>query len=79
MFAFRRDNWDNDLQFDEVQQIADAVSRLTWLVVNKVAENVTTAQKNAIVNPGRGQIVFDTTLGKLCVYNGAAWETVTSV
>lgn len=26
-----------------------------------------------------GQIVFDSTLGKLCVYNGSAWQTITSV
>ena len=25
-----------------------------------------------------GQIVFDSTLGKLCVYSGSAWETITS-
>ena len=26
-----------------------------------------------------GQIVFDSTLGKMCVYNGTAWQTITSV
>ena len=26
-----------------------------------------------------GQIVFDSTLGKLCVYSGSAWQTITSV
>lgn len=39
----------------------------------------TTVQKLAIVAPDAGQTVFDTTLGKLCVYSGTAWETVTSV
>lgn len=39
--------------------------------------NMTTAQKNAIT-PGAGTMVFDTTLAKLCVYSGAAWQTVTS-
>jgi hypothetical protein len=39
--------------------------------------NVTTAEKNALT-PAAGWIVFDTTLGKLCVYNGSAWQTVTS-
>jgi len=38
---------------------------------------VTTAQKNAM-SPNSGGMVFDVTLAKLCVYNGAAWETVTS-
>lgn len=43
-----------------------------------VAGNYTTTEKNALT-ADTGAIVFDTTLGKLCVYNGAAWETVTSV
>jgi len=41
--------------------------------------NLTTVQKNAISSPATGLVVFDTTLGKLCVYAGAAWETVTSL
>ena len=41
-------------------------------------QKVTTAQKNAIPTPPAGLIVFDTTLAKLCVYSGAAWETITS-
>lgn len=40
--------------------------------------NVTTTEKNALA-PSAGWVVFDTTLGKLCVYDGSAWETVTSV
>lgn len=42
------------------------------------AKKVTTAEKNAL-NPSAGWVVFDTTLGKLCVYSGSAWQTVTSV
>jgi hypothetical protein len=41
-------------------------------------KQVTTAEKNAL-NPSAGWVVFDTTLSKLCVYSGAAWQTVTSV
>jgi hypothetical protein len=41
--------------------------------------NLTTTQKNAISSPATGLVIFDTTLGKLCVYTGAAWETITSV
>jgi hypothetical protein len=40
--------------------------------------NVTSAQK-AVLPATAGLRVFDTTLGKLCVYNGSAWETITSV
>ena len=42
------------------------------------AKNVTTTEKNALT-PAAGWVVFDTTLSKLCVYSGTAWETVTSV
>ena len=41
--------------------------------------NMTTTQKNAISSPVAGLTVFDTTLGKLCVYSGSAWQTITSV
>jgi len=41
--------------------------------------NMTTTQKNAISSPQAGTVVFDTTLAKLCVYSGSAWQTITSV
>ena len=41
-------------------------------------KTVTTTEKNAL-SPAAGWVVFDTTLGKLCVYTGAAWQTITSV
>jgi len=41
-------------------------------------KNVTTTVINALT-PSAGWVVFDTTLGKLCVYSGSAWQTVTSV
>ena len=44
-----------------------------------VFPNFTTAQKTAIVGPVAGQTIFDTTLAKLCVYSGVAWQTITSV
>ena len=39
---------------------------------------MTTTQKNAIASPAAGLVVFDTTLGKLCVFS-TTWQTVTSV
>jgi len=44
-----------------------------------VVPNFTTTQKNALVAPVAGQVIFDTTLAKLCVYSGTAWQTVTSI
>jgi hypothetical protein len=40
--------------------------------------NMTTTQKAAIANVA-GNVVFDTTLGKLCVNSGSGWQTITSV
>jgi hypothetical protein len=42
------------------------------------AKTATTSEKNDLT-PEAGWVVFDTTLGKLCVYNGTTWETITSV
>jgi hypothetical protein len=39
---------------------------------------LTTVQKNAIVSPAFGLVVYDTTLNNLCVYNGAWIELVES-
>jgi hypothetical protein len=40
---------------------------------------MTTTQKNAISTPASGLVVYDSTLNKLAVYTGSAWETVTSI
>lgn len=40
---------------------------------------MTTTQKNAIASPAAGLVVYDTTLGKLCVRGASAWETITSL
>jgi hypothetical protein len=37
-----------------------------------------TTEKNAIPSPEAGAVLFDSTLGKLCVYTGSAWQTITS-
>jgi hypothetical protein len=40
---------------------------------------MTTTQKTNISTPAAGLVVYDTTLGKLCVRTASAWETITSV
>ena len=40
---------------------------------------MTTTEKNAIASPAAGLVVYDSTLGKLCVRTASAWETITSV
>jgi hypothetical protein len=39
---------------------------------------MTTTQKNAIVTPAAGLMVYDTTLAKLCVFT-TVWQTITSI
>jgi hypothetical protein len=39
---------------------------------------MTTTEKNAISSPATGLVIFDTTLGKLCVFS-TTWQTITSV
>ena len=39
---------------------------------------MTSVQKSAISSPSAGLVVYDTTLGKLCVFT-TAWETISSV
>ena len=41
-------------------------------------KNYTTAQINALSSPEAGDVVYNTTLAKICFYNGSAWQQVTS-
>jgi hypothetical protein len=40
---------------------------------------MTNTQKLAIASPAAGLVVYDTTLGKLCVRTASSWETITSI
>jgi hypothetical protein len=56
-----------------------ALVDLTSTTQGFLPPRLTTAEKNAIVTPAAGLMVYDTTLNKLCVYTGAGWETITSI
>ena len=58
---------------------ASAILDLTSTTKGFLPPRMTTTEKNAIATPAQGLFIFDTTLVKLCVYNGTAWETVTSI
>jgi hypothetical protein len=58
---------------------ASAVLELRATTKGFLPPRMTTAQKNAIATPATGLVVYDTTLNKLALYTGAAWETVTSI
>jgi hypothetical protein len=61
--------------------VGDIVNFCTATPINTftfVAPNATTTQKNAITGAAIGQVLFDTTLQKLCVYTSTGWKTITS-
>jgi hypothetical protein len=57
---------------------ASAILDVTSTTKGVLFPRMTTTQKNAISSPVAGLVVYDTTLNKLAVYTGAAWETITS-
>lgn len=57
---------------------ASQVAIFTSTTKGLVFPRMTTTQKNAIATPIEGMVVYDTTLHKLCIYTGSAWETITS-
>ena len=58
---------------------ASAILDVTSTTKGVLFPRMTTTQKNAIASPASGLVVYDTTLGKLCVRGAAAWETITSL
>ena len=58
---------------------ANALLDVTSTTKAFMPPRMTTTQKNAIASPTAGMVVYDSTLNKLAVYTGAAWETVTSI
>jgi hypothetical protein len=57
---------------------SSAILQVTSTTKGIMFPNMTTIQKNAIANLA-GNVVFDTTLGKLCVNTGSGWQTITSI
>lgn len=69
----------NNVIIGSQTDISSAILQLTSSTKGFLPPRMTTAQKNAIVTPATGLIIYDTTLNKLCLYNSAAFETITSV
>ena len=57
---------------------ANALLDITSTTKAFLPPRMTTTQKNAVASPTAGMVVYDSTLSKLAVYTGAAWEAVTS-
>ena len=58
---------------------ASAILQVTSTTQGFLPPRMPTGQKTTIISAVAGLIVYDTTLNKLCVHNGSAWETITSV
>jgi hypothetical protein len=58
---------------------AAAILTLTSTTKGVLFPRMTTTQKNAIVSPVAGLMVYDTTLNKLSIRTASSWETVTSI
>ena len=65
--------------FGTTNTLASAILQADSTTKGFLPPRMTTAQKNAIATPATGLVVYDTTLNKLALYTGAAWETVTSI
>jgi hypothetical protein len=67
-----------DLVLGSTTPVASALLTMTSTTEGFLPPRMTTTQKNAISSPATGLVVFDTTLGKLCVFAGT-WQTITSI
>jgi len=57
---------------------ATAVMEVTSTTQGFLPPRMTTSEKNAIVTPATGLVIFDTDLAKLCVF-ATTWQTITSI
>lgn len=57
---------------------ASAILKVDSLTQGILLPRMTTTQKNAIVSPTAGLMIYDSTLNKIAIRTAAAWETVTS-
>ena len=65
--------------FGTIAPVASAKVQIDSTTQGFLPPRMTTTQKNAIATPTSGLVVYDTTLGKLCVRGASAWETITSI
>lgn len=79
------DNINNNLNIPNISVVigasspnASALLDVTSTTKGILFPRMTTTQKNAISSPAAGLVIYDTTLGKLCVRTASAWETITS-
>jgi hypothetical protein len=62
-----------------VTPVASAALEVRSTTKGILFPRMTSTQKTNISSPAEGLVVYDTTLGKLCVRTASAWETITSL
>ena len=67
------------ISFGDNTLVATAQVAINSTTKGFLPPRMTTVQVNAITTPATGLVLYDTTLNKLAVYTGSAWETVTSI
>jgi hypothetical protein len=68
----------NNVGIGTINPVATAALQISSTTQGFLPPVMTTTQKNAITSPATGLVVFDSTLGKLCVFSGT-WQTITSI
>jgi hypothetical protein len=70
---------DVDTNYVKLSQLNSLIAAYQASLAGLLTRNYTTGQRDAIVAPVAGLIIFNTTTHKLNVYSGFAWESITSV
>jgi len=73
------DQWNNgtgSFGFGTITPDASAIVQMDSTTKGFLPPVMRTAEKNAIVTPATGLIVYDTDIDKLCIYMGTAWVTI---
>lgn len=66
----------NSLSIGSAGPTASALLELKSVNKGFVLPRMTTAQRDAIVNPVAGMLIFNTTTGVVNFHNGAAWAAI---
>lgn len=53
-------------------------SQIRNILLKFIAPSMTTTQRDAIVSPESGRIIYNSTTGKINFYDGSTWRVITS-
>ena len=70
---------DVDTNYVKLANLNSLIASYQASLPGLAAKNMTTGQRDAMVSPAAGLIIFNTTTSKLNVFTGSAWQVITSV